>query len=224
MKKSLWFILGLSLVMFTKLSWSASGDQKVQLNSVNELATVTVTVIKTPVDVDIRDLSSTSDSVSAVQKGTWTVIIGGTPTMRSLDQSIDSIKVYGDKGIAIKQDSTGQIYAVTAPEIGNNIRKTFVFSNVAAGVWTEIGSYTVTAGKNLKIYNVHATGRYATDYKISDGTVSQDIYLATSPADGNDEVNVERPVPIVAGTIVRVSIKPDDVVNSGTISFSGFEY
>ncbi|MEW6096049.1 MAG: hypothetical protein AB1567_05945 [bacterium] len=268
-------------IMLAGSVWAASGDQPVKLNSVNTAATVTVYAI----DLDIRDLSSAQDSVSAVQSGTWVIatvtaiannvtveatnfdirdlssaqdsvaaVQSGTwviatvtaiagevtlgastnnigdvdvltlPSIPAGANLIGSVTILGSTQVPIKTDANGQIYAITSPESGTNIKKTFVFSNIATGSWIEVGSYTVTTGKSLKIYKAKVTGRHALDFKISNGTAEQDIRMATSPSDGNDDNGDDRPIINTAGTIIRCYVQAETATNDGTVSFNGFEY
>lgn len=205
----------------------ASGDQPVNINSVNTSATFTVTIANIPAVTQsgVWSINATiTNTPSVTQSGDWQVSILGTPSIRYLSYESDSMKIYGDLNVPFKQDSSGQIYAITAPEAGTNIKKTYEFSNIASGSWVEVGSYTVTTGKSLKIYTGKATGLFGINFKISNGTAEQDLRLATTPSMGADQITEQRPIANAGGTVIRCYAKAETATNEGTISFNGFEY
>ncbi len=146
----------------------------------------------------------------------------------NLGNATDNLLMYGWDGSAnqkIAVDLSGQIKAVTAPEAGTNLKKSYVFSNIAnTDAWIEVASYTVTTGKSLKIYTAKETALYAVETKIGDGTAGDEIFLACAPAHSGDNAQDERPVAKAAGTVITVYAKTAEATNSGTISWNGFEY
>lgn len=119
-------------------------------------------------------------------------------------------------------NEASEAQATVAPGISGNLGKTVVFTNVAVDVWAEIGSYTVTIGKRFGAYDFKLTSLFSVEGKISLGT-AQDIYLATAPACPNDYYHSERPISLVAGTVIRVYVKSDEAKNSGSITWNGVE-
>ena len=184
------------------------------------------------VNLDIRDLVSSTDSIAAVQSGNWviqsitnTVTVTATDLdIRNLGYAADSVKIYGSEGVPVKTDATGQIYAVTSAASVDAIEKAYTFSNIATGSWVEIGSYTVTTAKSLKIDGAKLTAGYDIEVKISDGTTGDEVYLQTAPASPSDDVTITHPGAKVAATIIRVYAKASEATNAGVIRVMGFEY
>jgi len=174
--------------------------------------------------VDVTPATPTATDYLPARLSNGTVFYDSRDRNWTLGTATDEVKICGDQGLPFRQDPTGQIYAVVSPESGTNIKKTVTFSNIATGVWVEVGSYTVSAGKSLKLYTAKATGLYAVEYKVSDGVVANDVYLATAPASPSDNAEDVRPVAKAAETIVRLYAKTNETTNSGTLSINGFEY
>lgn len=228
-------MVGLFLLIAAGTSWA------VIIPGAQQICGTATVIQSTPVEI----VSTTADQITAYQGGIWNInatitgnpILGTSnsnignvgvltlPSIPSGSNVIGSVTILGNSNVPFKQDSTGQIYAITAPESGTNLRKSYTFSNIAStGAWVEIGSYTVTAGKSLKIYDCKMTGLYAMESRISDGTTGDEIYLAVAPASPSDNSQETRPCIKAAGVVITVSAKTTDTVNAGTISWNGFEY
>ncbi len=220
MKKTLMLIVSIFIFLTATLTLAnaveTSGAQKV---------CGSVTVIQSaPIDI----VSTEADRMTIYQGGTWTVTAATITALPSIPAGVNTIgssTVLGNLGKAIKQDSEGQIYAITAPESGTNLRKSYIFSNIAStDAWVVIGSYTVTTGKSLKISSVEVTGLYALRVKVDDGSTGDEIYLSVAPANPCNSIVDSRPTAKIAGTVITVYAATTETVNAGTISWVGFEY
>lgn len=283
-------ILPVLALLVTSQAFAAGGNQAVQVNGIADAIVLSVddngaALTVDAVNLDIRDLTSTTDSVAAVQSGDWNITTVTTLTgitnvvhvddnsgaltvdavdldirtltvddvvsavqsgpwninaltsitnavtvtaidldIRNLGYATDSVKIYGDQGVPFKQDSAGQIYAISSSVSGDAIEKAYAFANIATGSWIDVGSYTVSTAKNLKICNVKTTSGYDMEFKVSDGTALKDIYLQTAPANPTDSAVFTQPGAKTAGTIVTVYAKATDATNVGTARISAFEY
>ena len=80
------------------------------VNLINASIEVTAT------DLDIRDLNSATDSISAVQSGTWTVDVGNTVTVQATDLDIRDLSAAQDSVESWLNDGAGN--AITSTVVG----------------------------------------------------------------------------------------------------------
>lgn len=120
-----------------------SGKEGLDVNLINASIAVTAT------DLDIRDLSSASDSVAAVQSGAWTVGVSGTVAVTATDLDIRDLAFATDSVTAHQ----GGSWSVTATATDLDIRDlSHSQDSVKVGDGTEIlainsdGSINVVQG------------------------------------------------------------------------------
>lgn len=139
--------------------------------------------------------------------------------------TIGSVTMLGNNGVAVKMDAAGQIYAIASTIAGAEIEKAWIGVNIAIGSdWVEIGSYTVTAGKSMKIFETVFVSGFDTEFKLTDGTPSRDIHAQTSPASPSFIVTSSHPLAKAAETVVTVLARCADTGNLLTVRMQAFEY
>jgi len=152
------------------------------------------TVTITGTDVDIRDLSSVTDSVSAVQSGTWNVgNITGTvslPTGAATAANQATI-------ISELQDIEAAIGAGNVVEVQNKVNLSYSSTNVTTSAYVEIVATTSGAITSMTSFEGSGQGMI-----LATGAAAAEVDLLYIPPGGIDgQLNVSIP----AG--VRLSLK-----------------
>lgn len=250
MKKTILGGILLLLLSSNLHAYSYPGGQAVK-GTVTVVQSAAVNIISTSADEitsyqgGVWNINATvTNSPAVMQGGVWSInsTVTNNPVLGAGDNNIGNVDVVtlpaipagantigsvttlGDLGKPFKQDSTGQIYVITAPEAGTNLRKSYTFSNIATGSWVEVGSFTVASGKSFKISNVEFGGLYAAQLKVFDGTTGDEIYLFTSPSSPFVAITDTRPAIKAAGTVITAFVLTAETSNAGTVSVVGFEY
>lgn len=251
MKRFLVLVVALLIAIAVGTAWAAdypggqkmSGTMTVQIdpnfNGVNARqvnATITdMPAITGQINATITDMPAITGQVNATitnnpvlgagDNNIGNVDVVTLPSLPAGVNVIGSATMLGSAGKPIAQDSEGKVMVSSSADSGINLKKSYTFSNIAStDEWVSIGTYGVTSGKSLKISNVKATGLYAVEIKIGDGTTGDEIYLATSPASPSDNSVDNTPTAKEAGVTITVYAKTTESTNSGTISWSGYEY
>jgi hypothetical protein len=118
----------------------------------------------TATNLDIRDLTNATDSVTAHQGGTWTVGVSGTVAVSATDLDIRNLSAAQDTVAAHLKDESGNAYSISNPlyvemvsgSAGTEVHEYSTAAAVAAGA-TSNHDYTVAATTFL-FKGVLATG------------------------------------------------------------------
>lgn len=233
MKKILSVLVGLLLIGGIAEA-SSSLDLPTSVRLVNPVGTATGTDSNPLVVVNSTEhpftvnVVTTVSEVTALKAGTVNVVnvvdtkivsgtltgIANTVTVKldsNIDTNLGKVKITnGTNEVNVNTD--GSIDVNVLNQASGGTEKFGVYNvSVGAGATTEIGSYTVTAGKTLYVKNFIGTGKGDISFTIKMNGVEQ-AYFDTTAITPSFGMNLGDTFSVSAGTIVSVTATNNEAV------------
>jgi hypothetical protein len=145
-----------------------------------------VNAIVSATDLDIRDLSQATDSVTAHQGGTWSVDVANTVTVQATDLDIRDLTAASDSVAAHLFDEAGNAFSSSNPlpvEFFESKAEVFNFSqgtNIAKNA-SHTHTFAAPADFKLKDVYVSGSGKLRAELKIDGNTVAVGFNSTANP-------------------------------------------
>lgn len=158
------------------------------------------------IDLDIRNLSATQDTIAAhLKDGAGTSI---TSTVTGAKQALD-VSLKDSAGGLLGSSASPLVVALSVDPSGDEVNNYSVAVAIAANA-TSIHSYTVTAGKTLKLTQIEASasGKMKIEVQVETG-VATGVYTTrfvqfNSTATPNMAIDLKAPISVNAGVRVQI--------------------